>query len=179
MNESCQPDMSCVPYRRMWLYFLYTIPIMAMIGFTAYVLWLYNYVYTIIYMGFYVLTFLFQSYCCVYQSCPYIGGFCPAVAGIIPASFVAKLLEKLKVKKDKKLFDFFALIASITLLGLIVFPLYWLFIYHIAAFVGYLCLIALYTIAFLLSICPVCAIRKTCPGGRASQKLTKGTKMER
>ena len=171
MTEECQPDMNCVPYSRYWLYLLLTVPLVSMMGFVGYVLWTNHFAYTIAYIGFYILTFLFQSYCCYYQNCPYVGGFCPAIAGIVPASLVAKLLTKIKVRKSKFLFEFFAILASINLLALIVFPLYWLFLYHIAVFVGFLILVMLYGFAFLLTICPVCAVRKTCPGGQASQKL--------
>lgn len=176
MTEDCQSDILCVPYSRTLLYLLLTIPLLCMMGFVAYVLFTYSYIFMIIYLAFFVLTSVFQSYCCHYQSCPYVGGFCPAVAGIILASFFAKLLEKIHVRKSKLLFDIFAIIASINLLGLIVFPLYWLFIYNIILFVGFLLMVMLYAIAFLLLICPVCATRNTCPGGIASSKLRRKSK---
>jgi hypothetical protein len=140
-------------------------------GFAAYVLWTYNFVYTIIYIAIFVLIHLVQSYCCYYQSCPYVGGFCPAVAGIVFSSILAKLLEKIKPKKSKVWFEVFATFGAILLLGLIIFPLYWLFLYNIIAFIGFLLLVMVYATAFLLTICPVCATRKTCPGGIASTKL--------
>ena len=117
------------------------------------------------------MTNLIQSYCCHYQDCPYVGGFCPAVAGIVPASLIAKIWQKLKVKKSKIAFEILATFGALMLLALIVFPLYWLFIYHIAAFIGFLVGIIVYAFAFLLSICPACAIRDTCPGGKASTGL--------
>lgn len=165
--------MSCVPYKRTWLYILLTIPLLSIMGFATYVLWTYNYIFTIIYVSFFILTNFFQSYCCTYQECSYVGGFCPAVAGIVPASFIAKILVKLKVKRSKIAFEIFAILGSLMLLSLILFPLYWLFIYHIVAFVGYLLIIILYAFAFLITICPACAIRDTCPGGQTSNKLLK------
>lgn len=173
MNDKMNHDMSCVPYKRFWLYFLLTIPLLAIMGFAGYVLWIDWYGYGLIYISFWLLTNIFQSYCCAYQDCPYTGRLCPAVAGIIPASFLGKLLQKMKVKKSKIVFEIFAIFGSLNLLALIVFPLYWLFVYHIVAFVGYLIIIIIYAFAFLLTICPACAIRDTCPGGQASNKLRK------
>ncbi len=45
----------------------------------------------------------------------------------MPASLFAKLLYgNKKLKKSKKLFDLNALIASVGLIGLLLFPLYWI-----------------------------------------------------
>ena len=178
MDDECKPDMTCVPYRRFPLYALLTVPMVCMIGFAAYVLWLDSYIFTIIYIGLFILTNFFQSYCCHYQSCPYVGGFCPAVAGIIPSSFIAKIWEKLNIKKSKIWFEIFATCGSLTLFSLIVFPLYWLFLYHIVAFVGFLLMVIIYAATFLLTICPVCAVRKSCPGGKASTKLRRADEKE-
>ena len=171
MDEQFNHDMSCVPYKRTWLYLMLTVPLLAMMGFAGYILWTYNFIFTIIYISIFAFTNLFQSYCCHYQECPYVGGFCPAVAGIVPASLIAKIWQKLKVKKNKLAFEILATLGALMLLGLILFPLYWLFIYHIVAFVGYLLIIIIYAFAFLLLICPACAIRDTCPGGKVSGKL--------
>ena len=82
----------CIPYKRKVLYLLLTVPIiiqyLVIIGY----LWEINKLVFIIYCSFFVLAILFQSYCCVYQSCPYIGKFCPGIGGfIVPASVVALL----------------------------------------------------------------------------------------
>ena len=89
----------------------------------------------------------------------------------MPAAWIAKLWQIMNVNKNKKLAEAFAIFGSLMLLGLIGFPLYWLFQYHIVAFFGYLIGIIIYAFTFLLTICPVCASVKACPGGQASLKL--------
>ena len=179
MNEISEPDMSCVPYKRVWLYFLLTIPLLALMGFAGYVLWINKFWLALIYMGFFILVNFFQSYYCLNIECPYIGGFCPAVAGIMPSAWLARLWQKLKIKKNRKLAEVSAVFGSMMLLGLIVFPLYWLFQYHLIAFFGFLLGIIVYAFAFLLTICPACASCENCPGGQASLKLRRVKKEER
>jgi hypothetical protein len=147
-------------------------------GFTGYILWIKHYWLTFIYFSFYALTNIFQSYYCVSINCPYIGKFCPAVAGIMPTSWIAKLLKKLHPKPNKKIAEVFALLGALMLLCLVIFPLYWLFQYHIVAFIGYLLGIMVYAFAFLLTICPVCASRELCPGGQMSIKLERKMKKD-
>jgi hypothetical protein len=147
----------------MGLYILLTVPLLALMGFAAYVLWLNAYWLTLIYIGFFVLTNLFQSYYCAHINCPYIGRACPAVAGIMLSAFIAEIWKKIKLKTNKKLANVFATLGSLMLLGLIVFPLYWLFVYHVVAIIGFLIGILIYGFAFLMIICPACASRESCP----------------
>jgi len=158
-------------YERVWLYIIITVPLLALMGFATYVLWLNKFWLGIIYIGFYVLTNIFQSYYCINIDCPYIGGFCPAVAGIMPAAWIARILQKLGLKTNKKIAEVAATLGATMLLGLIVFPLYWLFQYNLIAFFGFLIGILIYGFTFLLQICPVCASKESCPGGITSTKL--------
>jgi hypothetical protein len=164
------------PYERVWLYTLLTIPILALMGFAGYVLWINKFWLALIYIGFFILINFFQSYYCLNIDCPYIGWFCPAVVGIIPSAWLARIWQKIGIKKNKKLAEISATLGSLMLLGLIVFPLYWLFKYNLIAFFGFLIGVIVYAFAFLLSICPVCASKESCPGGKTSTKLKQGLK---
>ena len=134
-------------------------------------LFLINPFFGIVYLSFWLGANIFQSYCCEYQNCPYTDGFCPAVAGIIPASRIAKLPIIKNMKKSKTRFDLFATFGSLCLIGLIVFPLFFLVELGILYPLSYIVIIVTYAILFLWNVCPVCAIRGTCPGGRASTTL--------
>jgi hypothetical protein len=171
MSSLATPDRSCVPYTRKKVYLAITIPLMIVILIVFGFLFLVNPFYGIIFISFWLGANVFQSYCCEYQDCPYTGGFCPAVAGIIPANRIANLPIIKKMKKSKTRFDLFATFGSLCLLGLIVFPLFFLIELGILYPLGYIILILIYAILFLWNVCPACAIRGTCPGGRASTSL--------
>lgn len=159
--------MSCLPYRRKTLYFIITIPILLLYILVFIYLWHFSFILSILLLFFYLLMCFFQAYCCVYQDCPYIGGFCPGVAGIMPASLLAKLLYgKNKVKKSKKLFDINVSIAFTGVLGMAFFPLFWIAKLSIIYAIGYFLFHVVYYIVFGLTVCPVCAIRDICPGGK-------------
>ena len=171
MSTLTAPDKTCVPYSRKKVYLVITIPLMAMILIVFSFLFLINPFYGMIFISFWLGANVFQSYCCEYQDCPYTDKFCPAVAGIIPASRIANLPIIKNMQKSKTRFDLFATFGSLCLLGLIVFPLFFLIELDILYPLGYIILILIYAILFLWSICPACAIRGTCPGGRASTSL--------
>jgi hypothetical protein len=176
MNNDVTPDMNCVPYSRKKTYLIITIPLMLLIlGIFAF-LFLINPIIGLIYISLWFGTNIFQSYCCEYQNCPYTDGFCPAVAGIIPASRITKLSTIKNMKKSKTRFELFATFGSLCLIGLIIFPLFFLIEYEIIYVLGYLVFITIYAILFLWNVCPVCAIRGTCPGGKFSTKLRQNTK---
>ena len=174
MSDEIKPDMSCVPYRRKILYFVLTIPLLVLLISVFTYLWSFSFILSILLLLFYLVTCYFQAYCCAYQDCPYVGGFCPAVTGIMPASILAKLLYgNRKIKKSKKLFDVNATIAFIALLGLTFFPLFWIAKLGIAFAIGYVLIYMVYYLVFVLTICPVCAIRNTCPGGKLQSMVMK------
>jgi hypothetical protein len=161
----------CVPYKRKALYLILTIPIIILYLVIMIHLWQVNKLIFAIYCSFFILGILFQSYCCAYQDCPYIGKFCPGLGGfLMPASLVALLLKK--VKKVKIMFDLCASIAFICLLGIILLPVY--FIYKLGLFllILYSVIVVVYIVSFLLLICPACAIRDTCPAGKTSSNIS-------
>ena len=167
MEDNIKPDMSCVPYRRKGLYLILTLPFLAILITVFAYLWTFSFVLSIIFFLFYFAMCYFQAYCCAYQECPYVGGFCPAIVGIMPSSFLAKLIYgNKKIVKSKRAFEAHAIVASIAWLGMIVFPLFWIAKLGIWLAVGYVLSHAVYYLIFGLTVCPVCAIRNTCPGGK-------------
>ncbi|MFX1283156.1 MAG: hypothetical protein ACFFB5_05850 [Promethearchaeota archaeon] len=171
MSTLATPDRNCIPYSKKKVYLVITIPLMIMILIIFGFLFFINPFFGIIFILFWLGANVFQSYCCEYQDCPYTDGFCPAVAGIIPASRIANLPIIKNMKKTKTRFDLFATFGSLCLLGLILFPLFFLLELGIIYPLGYIILILIYAILFLWNVCPVCAIRGTCPGGRFSTTL--------
>jgi hypothetical protein len=167
---------NCIPYARKKLYLIITIPLMLLIIAIFGFIFIINPFCGIIYLGFWFGANVFQSYCCEYQDCPYTDGFCPAVAGIIPASRIANFSIIKNMSKSKKRFELYATFGSLCLLGLIIFPLLFIFELGMVYLLGYLTFILIYAILFLWNICPVCAIRSTCPGGRFSTTLRENFK---
>ncbi len=163
-------DFSCVPYKRKKLYLKLTIPLLILYAIISIYLATYNVIFAIIYISLYFLACLFQSYCCNYQNCPYIGKFCPGIYGIIPSSIFAKSNLIRKRKKSKKIFNLYATLAFIFLLGLFIFPIYWIMKYSLFITILYGLFTAIYFLTFLYMICPVCAIRDTCPGCKIHQR---------
>lgn len=171
MSTLATPDRNCVPYSRKKVYLVITLPLILVILIVFGFLFFINPIYSIIFISFWLGANIFQSYCCEYQDCPYTDGFCPAVAGIIPASRIANLPIIKNMKKSKTRFDLFATFGSLCLMGLIIFPLFFLIELGIFYPLGYIIFILIYAILFLWNVCPICAIRGTCPGGRASTSL--------
>ena len=167
MTDTIQPDMSCVPYGRKRLYLLLTVPYLLLLLTVFAYLWTFSFVLSLLLVLIYVLTCRFQAYCCAYQDCPYVGGFCPAVAGIMPASLLAKVLYgQGRIVKSKRMFETQATLGFSALLALTFFPLYWIAKLGWPFAVGYVVCHLVYYGFFLFAVCPVCAIRDTCPGGR-------------
>ena len=98
MPDETGPDMSCVPYSRKRAYFILTVPFLILLILVAVYLWSINFALSLIFISLFVTANLLQAYCCAYQECPYAGGFCPAVAGIMPSSILAKIILRKKVK---------------------------------------------------------------------------------
>lgn len=167
MSDKCKPDMSCVPYRRKGLYVIVTAPLSLILVVVFVYLWTYSFVLSFIFALLYLFMCYFQAYCCVHQDCPYVGEFCPAVMGIVPGNIMAKYIytDKNPVKSRKK-FELHAALAIIAWLGIMVFPLFWIAKLGITYSVGYVACHVVYYVIFGLTICPVCAIRNTCPGGK-------------
>jgi hypothetical protein len=120
-----------------------------------------------LYIAFFVGVVLFQSYCCVHQDCPYVGRFCPGAGGVcMPASQIARLLKS--VRRNEIRFGVCAMLGFLCLLGIVLLPTYFLFQWNLLAGLAYVVVAAAYAMGMLLLICPVCAIRHRCPGGKVS-----------
>jgi hypothetical protein len=176
MTDQPRPDMSCVPYRRKGTYYLLTVPMLALLVAVFVYLWTFSFILALVLLSFYLTMCYFQAYCCVYQECPYVGGFCPAVMGIMPASLLAKwIYGRRPVIKSRRSFEIHALIAMVAWAGVIFFPLFWIAKLGLAFAGGYVACHAVYYVLFGLSICPACAIRDICPGGRFQNLMLKRT----
>jgi hypothetical protein len=172
-----EPDRRCVPYRRRGWYWTLTGPFLAVLVLVLIRLWTVHPGLSIVMLLLYLLTCVFQAYCCAYQECPYIGGFCPAIAGIVPASFFARWLFRGKRPSgSRRRFGAYVTLAILSWLCLIVLPVPW--ITRLGGFlaVGYVALHALYTVVFFLTVCPACAIRHICPGGNFQTRIRSAPK---
>lgn len=180
MSIEPKPDLACVPYRRRWLYYSLTIPMLALLLLVLIYLGTFHPTLSIVFFLFYLDMSFFQAYCCVYQDCPYVGSFCPAILGIFSANLIAKILYKDRgFHRSKKKFDTYAAIAVVGWLGLIAFPLYWISKIGLPAAIGYVGLHAIYAVTFVLTICPRCAINGTCPGGAVNRFIRKLVSLDR
>jgi hypothetical protein len=167
MTDEVRPDMSCVPYRRRGLYLTVTVPFFVLLVVVSAYLWTFSVALSIVFASFYFAMCYFQAYCCAYQDCPYIGGFCPGIAGIMPASALAKhIYSNREITRSRRAFQAHVALALAGWLGLIVFPLFWLAKLGVWSAIGYVACHAVYYAVFGLTVCPMCAIRNTCPGGR-------------
>ena len=162
----------CVPFKKKALYLLLTIPIVLIFIAVAVYLCLTGLIPFIIYCSLFLIVIISQSYCCAYQVCPYIGKFCPGIGGVIIISSIIAILLK-KIKKSKKLFDLFATLGFTCLIGITIFPLFYIYKLGIIVLISYIIIAIFYFIVFFALICPVCAIRDTCPGGKVSGKIFK------
>lgn len=166
--------MSCVPFRRKRIYLVLTVPFVVLLVSAFVYLWNYSFILSVAFISFYLAMCYFQTYCCAYQDCPYVGGFCPGIVGIIPASLLTKLIYgKKQVVRSKKSFEMHARAAFLCWLGLIVFPFFWIGKLGISVAAGYVACHAVYYVIFGLTICPACAIRHTCPGGKLQSVVLK------
>ncbi|MBN1613364.1 MAG: hypothetical protein JW950_02740 [Deltaproteobacteria bacterium] len=173
MPDTNKPDMSCVPYRRKGLYFALTVPFLLLLAAVFCYLWTYHFSLSLVFASLFLGMSYFQAYCCAYQECPYVGGFCPAVIGIMPASLMAKALYGKGIVKSKRRFEISATLGVACWLGLVVFPLFWLAKLGAVFAIGYVLSHVVYTVLFGAAICPACAIRDICPGGRLSGMVLK------
>ena len=174
MSQDVKPDISCVPYPKRTLYVALTAPLLLILVLVLVYLWTHSFLLSLIFFLLFFAVCYFQAYCCVYQECPYVGHFCPAIVGIMPASFLAKMLyKKSQFVKSGRRFRLNIALATISWLALAIFPLYWIARAHVLLAVGYITSHVVYSAIFFLTICPVCAIRNTCPGGKLQNALSR------
>ena len=135
----------------------------------------FNIVLSIVFVAFYLAMCYIQSYCCTYQDCPHVNGFCPAVLGIVPATWLAK---RHKVVKSERTFEVKVTLGIGCWLGLAFFPVWWIAKLGVLLALGYVGLHVVYAVIFGLTVCPVCAIRETCPGGKFQSAVKLGKQSE-
>mgnify|MGYP001828953384 FL=1 len=170
-----KPDMNCVPYRRKGLYLALTIPMLLLMLAVLIYLGTFSILLSLAFLACYLVMSTFQAYCCAYQDCPYVGGFCPAVLGIMPASLIAKVLYgNREIVRTKARFETYATLAILGWLGLAFLPVYWLAKLGVGFAIAYVACHAVYAFVFSLTVCPVCAIRDTCPGGKVHKLVRRG-----
>ena len=166
MPDEQVPDMSCVPYRRQTLYLVLTVPYLIISILVAIYLWRFSPWLTAgVALG-YGGACLFQAYCCACQDCPYVGGFCPGIAGIVPASWMARWIygdRTIAMAATR-----FAIQAALALVGWLVWavlPVWWIAKLGVGVAVIYGLWQLVYVVVFLLTVCPACALREICPAG--------------
>ena len=163
-------DHKCVPYKRKPLYLFLTVPMIVMYIAIAVFLWQINILFFALYASLFVLVALFMSYVCVYWECPYVGKFAPCVGGFcLPSSQIARLFKK--AKRSENRYNIFLTLAYASFFGIILYPIYFLFMHSISLLLVYIVVVIIYGSLFTLFICPLCATRHICPGGQAAVKI--------
>ena len=186
-----EPDMCCYPYPRKKSYLAIVFPYVAVLA-AVFVHLLTarshrgreagpvgagrRYLPAFTYLAFYLGMCYFQSYCCACQDCPYIGEFCPALAGIYPANPMARMKYGDEgAASSQRAFKANAAAAALCWGGLMLFPLPWLARRSARLAAVYVLVHAVYYLLHGLILCPVCAIRNTCPGGKLQAALLHGS----
>ena len=165
-------DHTCVPYKRKFLYLAITLPLLGLYVVLAVFLWRVRPIYAGVYVSMFVFVALSMSFVCVYWECPYVGKFAPCVGGFcLPSSQLARLFKK--VKKTQTRYKIFLNLAYTFFFGIILFPIYFLFRQSIWYLLGYMGVIVVYWLVFMLFVCPVCATRNICPGGQMALSMWK------
>jgi hypothetical protein len=159
-----------VPYKRKSLYLALTYPMIVMYIAIAVFLWQINVVIFAIYVSLFVSVAFFMSYVCVYWQCPYVGKFAPCVGGFcLPSSQIARLFKN--AKRSGTRYNIFLTLAYLSFFGIILFPMYFLYLKNIVYLLAYVGIVVVYGVMFTLYVCPVCDTRFVCPGGQAAIKL--------
>jgi hypothetical protein len=123
-----------------------------------------------IYVTLFVCVAFFMSFVCVYWECPYVGKFAPCVGGFcLPSSQLARLFKN--VKRSEIRYNIFLNLAYASFFGIILFPMYFLWMQDIVYLLAYTGIVVVYGVLFTLYICPVCGTRHICPGGQMAVKL--------
>jgi len=163
-------EKNCVPFQRKALYLVLTIPIIGMYIVIAIFLWQINIVVLAIYASLFVFVAFFMSYVCVYWECPYVGKFAPCVGGFcLPSSQIARLFKK--AKRSETRYNVFLNLAYASFFGIILFPMYFLYVQNAIYLLAYITIVIVYWVVFTLNICPVCGTRHICPGGQMAVKI--------
>lgn len=158
-------DYACLPFRRWGLYLFLLLPFLLCLALIFTYLWEFSPLLSFIYVAFFIVLNVVQGYCCLFQSCPYVGGVCPAIYGIIPASFIGGLLQE-RVQGSKRVFYLLTFIGIFSIFALALFPVYWLSKKGMMLAIGYPLFFVIYTLLHLILICPACAMRYKCSASK-------------
>jgi hypothetical protein len=150
--------------RDKWLYGLSMIPFLVVFIGTAWLLSTYSFWLTIMLLGFYLLTNIFQAGCCV--GCPYRGKYCPALFGVYLGNLLSGILYPHR-EFDQKFFDHNAVGGEIMVLVVALFPVYWVVKTSWYLLPIYFLLIIAHLVTFMPTQCEKCSYNETCPGGIA------------
>ena len=164
-------DHGCVPYKNRKRYFALTAALFIVQGLIFFYLWTINPILSVTMIVLYLFTSYFQSYCCVYQDCPYIGEFCPAISGIYVGNILAKRLYSPDTPKSERKFQIYKNMGILFWFLMAFFPLYWVYQLGLYYAISYVVFHLGYYLAFSLTVCPTCAIRETCPGGALQEQV--------
>lgn len=147
-----------------WLYYLSLIPFLVVFIGSAYLLSTYSIYLTVVLIGLYFLTNVFQAGCCI--GCPYRGKYCPALFGVYLGNLLSGILYPNR-EFNQKFFDRNAAAGEIMVLVLALYPIYWVFKTGWYLVPIYLLLIAAHLVIFMPTQCEKCSYNETCPGGIA------------
>ena len=175
MLDDHVPDASCVPYPRKSHYLLLTVPFLTTLILVGVYVWRFSPWVTAAMAFCYLWTCFFQAFWCAAQACPYIGRFCPAVAYIVPASWIAKwLYADRRIVASRIKLEVHAGLAILGWIGWTVLPPRYIARCSPALAVAYVAWQLVCVAIFGLTICPVCAIREMCPGGAFQRRCLRG-----
>ena len=169
-------DIKCVPYEKRVHYLALTGVLFVVQGLVFLYLWIFTPILSFVMVALYLVTSYFQSYCCAYQDCPYVGEFCPAVSGIYVGNILAKRLYPEDTPKSERKFKTYKNLGILFWLLMAFFPLYWVYLLGLQYALGYFAFHLGYYLVFGLTICPSCAIRNTCPGGALQKQVLNKSK---
>jgi hypothetical protein len=168
---------NCVPYQRRALYLVLTVPMILLYIAIAVYLWTVHIAFFVLYGACFVLVAVLQGYICAYWQCPYIGKFAPCAGGFcLSSSQIARLFRN--AKKSETTYNIVASFAFLSLLGIIALPLYFIYQLSVLLLLAYLGIVVVYSLSFLLLICPVCGTRYVCPGGKVAMRLRESITMK-
>jgi hypothetical protein len=149
-----------------FLYGFAMVPFLALFLGTIYILSTYSLFLPLAFLGFYLLTNVFQAGCCV--GCPYRGKYCPAFCGVYLGNLLSARFYKNR-SHEEKFFHRNAAAGETMLFLFLVFPLYWLYLTAWYFVPVYILLFAAHVLLFLPSQCAKCSYNSICPGGQAWQ----------
>ncbi|MBI9047180.1 MAG: hypothetical protein JEZ06_22020 [Anaerolineaceae bacterium] len=162
----------CSDYPRKKLYWILTFPMMLLHSAIAILLFKFHWSVFLIYLSLIILVALSMSFVCHHWKCPYIGKFAPCVGGFcLPSSRIAVLWKN--QQRSEKRYKFALNIAYTYFFGIILFPIYFIFLYGWLTMVMYILIVFIYAFLFSIYIYPVCRTREVCPGGQSAMKLQK------